>query len=70
MALRLDEFLYLNAHEKEAAEKLPIDSPERRSMLARKLAEIRANSRIPIEERLKTECQITITAVAAVTTTT
>ncbi len=44
MALRLDEFLYLSEEERRAAEKLPLDSPQRKSILARKLAEIRANS--------------------------
>jgi hypothetical protein len=50
MALRLDEFLYYTSRERRVAEKLPLDSPERQSMLARKLAEICANSQ-HIDER-------------------
>jgi hypothetical protein len=44
MALCPDEFLCLSEEERRTAEKLPLDSPQRKSMLARKLAEIRANS--------------------------
>jgi hypothetical protein len=46
MALRLDEFLYLTPQEKQAAEKLPLDSPQRKSLLARKLAGIRVISQL------------------------
>jgi hypothetical protein len=42
MALRLDEFVYYSPQEGRAAEKLPLDSPERELMLALKLAELRA----------------------------
>ena len=51
MALRLDEFLYFTEEERRVAEKLPFDSPERKSMLARKLAEIRANSQYDSERK-------------------
>jgi hypothetical protein len=53
MALQLAEFLYFSPQEREAAEKLPPHSPERKLMLERKLADIRA------EKRKDTECPTT-----------
>jgi hypothetical protein len=44
MAYSLAELIYLSAEEVRVAERLPLDSPERKSMLARRLAEIRAEN--------------------------
>ncbi len=51
MALRLDELLYLSEEERRAAEKLPLDSPQRKSLLAQKLAGIRVNFSTQSTER-------------------
>lgn len=55
MALQLAEFLHYNPQERRAGKKLPLDSPERRSMLAKKLAEVRAKSQNKRKE--KQQCQ-------------
>jgi len=51
MAYLLAELLCYSEEELRAAEKLPLDSPQRKSMLARKLAEIRANFSTQSTER-------------------
>ena len=53
MALRLDEFLYFSPQERRVAEKLPFDSPERKSMREKKLAEVRASSQHTEERKEK-----------------
>jgi hypothetical protein len=44
MVYSLAELIYLSAEELRVAEKLPVDSPERKSILARRLTEIRADN--------------------------
>jgi hypothetical protein len=44
MALQLAELLWYTEQERRAAERLPVDSPERKSRLAAKLAQIRSDS--------------------------
>lgn len=53
MAYSLAELIYLSAAEVRVAEMLPLDSPERKSMLARKLAEIRTGNE---QEENKSKC--------------
>jgi len=53
MALQLAAFLYYTPEERAVAERLPLDSPQRKSLLACKLAEIHANSQRTAERKEK-----------------
>lgn len=56
MAYSIAELIYLSAEEVRVAERLPLDSPERKSMLLRKLAEIRSDNEQNEQEENKNRC--------------
>ncbi len=69
MALCLDEFLCLSEEERRAAEKLPLDPLQRKSLLARKLTGIRVKFSTQSTER-KNKCQTITTLTSTVSSTT